>query len=79
MDAAIVRDIKERFGVEHAIFDMEITAIAIAVKLCFNLPVYAMKMISDVPEAGHTEQSYDEFADSHSDFSAFITALDQVK
>ena len=78
VDAEIVRDIKERFGVEHAIFDMEITAIAIAVKLCFNLPVYAMKMISDVPEAGHTEQSYDEFADSHSDFSAFIDELNKI-
>ena len=74
----MVRNIKARFGVEHAIFDMEITAIAIAVKLCYSLPVVAMKMISDVPEAGHTEQSYDEFAESHSDFSAFITALNQM-
>lgn len=78
VDAEMVRNIKARFGVEHAIFDMEITAIAIAVKLCYSLPVVAMKMISDVPEAGHTEQSYDEFADSHSDFSAFITALNQM-
>ncbi len=78
VNADIVRDIKARFGVEHAIFDMEITSIAIAVKMCFNIPVFAMKMISDVPEAGHTEQSYDEFADSHADFSAFITALEKM-
>ncbi len=78
VNADIVRDIKERFGVEHAIFDMEITSIAIAVKLCYNLPVFAMKMISDVPEAGHTEQSYDEFADSHSDFSPFIEILNKI-
>lgn len=75
----IIADIKRRFGVEHAIFDMEITSIAIAVRLCFNLPVYALKMISDVPETGHTEQSYDEFADSHSDFSAFITKLNKIE
>lgn len=78
VNADIVRDIKERFGVEHAIFDMEITSIAIAVKRCFNIPVFAMKMISDVPEAGHTEFSYDEFADSHSDFSAFVEVLDRL-
>ena len=78
VNAEIIADIKSSFGVEHAIFDMEITAIAIAVKLCFNIPVYAMKMISDVPEAGHTEQSYDEFADSHSDFSAFIDELNKI-
>ena len=78
VNADIVGEIKEQFGVEHAIFDMEITSIAIAVRLCFNLPVYAMKMISDVPEAGHTEQSYDEFADSHSDFSPFIEILNQI-
>ena len=78
VNADIVGEIKEQFGVEHAIFDMEITSIAIAVRLCFNLPVYAMKMISDVPEAGHTEQSYDEFADSHSDFSPFVEILNQI-
>ena len=78
VNADIVRDIKERFGVEHAIFDMEITSIAIAVKRCFNIPGFAMKMISDVPEAGHTEQSYDEFADSHADFSAFVEVLDRL-
>ena len=78
VNAEIIADIKSRFGVEHAIFDMEITSIAIAVKRCFNLPVYALKMISDVPEAGHTEQSYDEFADAHSDFSAFIAELNKI-
>ena len=35
-------------------------------------------MISDVPEAGHTEQSYDEFADSHAGFSAFVEVLDRL-
>jgi len=28
-----------------------------------------VKMVSDIPEEGDTEHSYDEFVDSHSDFS----------
>lgn len=78
VNAEIIADIKSRFGVEHAIFDMEITSIAIAAEICGKVPVMALKMISDVPEAGHTEQSYDEFADSHADFSAFIEILEQM-
>jgi nucleoside phosphorylase len=79
VNAEIIARIKSRFGVEHAIFDMEITSIAIAADICGKIPVIALKMISDVPEAGHTEQSYDEFADSHSDFSPFIEALEQME
>ncbi len=79
VNAEIIAEIKHRFGIEHAIFDMEITSIAIAADLCGKVPVIALKMISDVPEAGDTEQSYDEFADSHSDFSAFVEVLEQME
>lgn len=79
VNAEIIARIKREFGINHAIFDMEITSIAIAANLCGGVPVVALKMISDVPEAGHTEQSYDEFADSHSDFSAFVEALERVE
>lgn len=78
VNAEIIAQIKSRFGVENAIFDMEITSIAIAATICGRVPVIALKMISDVPEAGHTEHSYDEFADSHSDFSVFVQTLERM-
>ena len=78
VNADSVAAIKKRFGVEHAIFDMEITAIKIAADICGNIPVAVVKMISDVPEDGHTEHSYDEFADSHSDFSPILEQIEQL-
>lgn len=78
VDSAAVRNIKQRFGTDRAIFDMEITAIAIAAKECGNLPVIAIKMISDVPEDGHTDQTFDEFASSHPDFSPFLQRLESL-
>ena len=78
VDADVVREIRHRFGTDRAIFDMEITAIAIAAKECGNLPVIALKMISDVPESGHTDQTFDEFASSHPDFSAFLRRLEEL-
>lgn len=79
VDAAIVREVKQRFGISRALFDMEIGAIAIALSLCGNIPLAVVKMISDVPEAGHTDLSYEEFADNHSDFSAFIDRLENIE
>ena len=35
-------------------------------------------MISDVPESGPNERSYDEFADTHSDFSIFVDRLEEI-
>lgn len=78
VNAGSVREIKRRFGAERAIFDMEITAVAIAANELGGVPVVAVKMISDVPEDGHTEHSYDEFADSHSDFSEILRRLEEL-
>lgn len=77
VDAAIIRGIKSRFGVTRALFDMEIGAVAIAASLCGGIPVAAVKIISDVPELGHTDLSYEEFADSHSDFMPLLERLER--
>lgn len=77
VDAAIVRGIKERFGVERALFDMEIGAIAIAAGICGGVPVAAVKIVSDVPEYGHTDLSYEEFADAHSDFGPLLAEIEK--
>lgn len=78
VNAGSVHEIKKRFGTERAIFDMEITAVVIAANELGGVPVVAVKMISDVPEDGHTEHSYDEFADSHSDFSEILARLEEL-
>ncbi len=78
VNADSVREIKRRFGVERAIFDMEITAVVIAAGELGRVPTVAVKMISDVPEDGHTEHSYDSFADSHSDFSEILAKLEEL-
>lgn len=78
VDGEIIAQIKERYGVKSALFDMESTAVCQAAEL-FDLPVVVVKMISDVPEQGDTEHSYDEFVDSHSDFGLFIDYLEQLK
>lgn len=70
-------EIKNRFGVERAIYDMEITAVKIAAEQCGNIPVMAVKFISDVPEDGHTEHSYDAFADTHSDFTPLLEKIEE--
>lgn len=76
VNAKSVAEIKARFGVERAIFDMEIGAIAIACEMCNNMPLVAVKVISDVPEDGHTELSYDEFANSWTDFSPILNRIE---
>jgi nucleoside phosphorylase len=78
VDGEIIAQIKERYGVKSALFDMESTAVCQAAE-CFDLPVLLVKMVSDVPEQGDTEHSYDEFVDSHSDFGCFIDYLEQLK
>ncbi len=78
VNADIVRDIKARFGVECGLFDMEIAAICQVAELYDNIPVAAVKYVSDVPEAGHSEHSYDEFADAHSDFTPLLERLEQL-
>ena len=76
VNARSVAEIKARFGVERAIFDMEIGAIAIACEMAGNVPVLAVKVISDVPEDGHTEMSYEEFANTWVDFSPILEAVE---
>ena len=75
VNAKSVAEIKARFGVERAIFDMEIGAIAC--EMCDNMPLLAVKVISDVPEDGHTELSYDEFANSWTDFTPILNRVEE--
>lgn len=76
VNARSVVEIKERFGVDRAIFDMEIGAIAIACELAGDVPLLAVKVISDVPEDGHTELSYDEFANTYLDFTPLLDRIE---
>lgn len=78
VNADIIREIKSRFGVECALFDMEIAAICQVAELYDNIPVVAIKYVSDVPEEGHSEHSYDEFADAHSDFTPLLLHLEDL-
>lgn len=78
VNADIIRDIKTRFGVECGLFDMEIAAISQVAELYDNIPVVAVKYVSDVPEEGHSEHSYDEFADAHSDFTPLLERIEQL-
>lgn len=72
-------EIMQRFDCKSAIFDMEIMAVAIAVRdYTAGVPLVAVKYISDVPQSGHTELSYDEFADSHSDFTPLLRRIEQL-
>lgn len=77
VNARSVADIKRRFAVERAVFDMEIGAIAIACELAGGVPLLAVKVISDVPEDGHTELSYDEFANTYLDFTPLLTKIEE--
>lgn len=79
VNADIIREIKSRFGVEAAMFDMEIAAICQVAERYGNIPVLAIKYVSDVPEAGHSEQSYDEFADAYSDFTELLKRIENVE
>lgn len=78
VNADIIREIKSRFGVECGLFDMEIAAICQVAELYDNIPVVAVKYVSDVPEEGHSEHSYDEFADAHSDFTSLLLRLEDL-
>lgn len=76
VNADIIREVKERFGVDCGLFDMEIAAICQVAELYNNIPVVAAKYVSDVPEEGHSEQSYEEFANAHSDFTPLLNRLE---
>lgn len=76
VNADIIREVKSRFGVECGLFDMEIAAICQVAELYNNIPVVVAKYVSDVPEEGHSEQSYEEFANAHSDFTPLLNRLE---
>lgn len=78
VNADIIREVKARFGVDCGLFDMEIAAICQVAELYGNIPVVAVKYVSDVPEDGHSEHSYDEFADAHSDFTPLLMRLEEL-
>lgn len=79
INATSATDIMTRFNCKSAIFDMEIMAVAIAVRdYADAVPLLAVKFISDVPQSGHNEWSYDEFADSHSDFSPLLSRIESL-
>ncbi len=79
VNAGSVTEIMNRFNTASAIFDMEIMAVAIAVRdYAGGIPLLAVKYISDVPQSGHNEWSYDEFANSHSDFSPLLCKIEEI-
>lgn len=79
INATSATEIMERFSTARAIFDMEIMAIAIAVRDYANaIPLVAVKYISDVPQSGDNEWSYDAFADSHSDFTPLLHKIENL-
>lgn len=78
VNADIIREVKARFCVDCGLFDMEIAAICQVAELYDNIPVVAVKYVSDVPEEGHSEHSYDEFADAHSDFTPLLKRLEEL-
>lgn len=78
VDGEIIADVKSRYGLKAGLFDMEATAVCQAAEL-FDLPVVVVKMVSDVPEEGDNENSYDEFVDSHSDFGVFVDYLEGLR
>lgn len=78
VNADIIREVKSRFGVKCGLFDMEIAAICQVAELYNNIPVVVAKYVSDVPEEGHSEQSYEEFANAHSDFTPLLNRLEAL-
>jgi nucleoside phosphorylase len=76
--AEIIAEVKEKYGLKSGLFDMEATAVCQAAEL-FDLPVVVVKMVSDVPEEGDNEFSYDEFVNSHSDFGVFVDYLETLR
>lgn len=79
VDGDMIRAVKAQYGFTSGLFDMEATAICQAAELSGDIPVVVVKMVSDIPEEGDTEHSYDEFVDSHSDFSPFVDYLEALR
>ena len=78
VDAKIISEVKSQYAMKSGLFDMEATAVCQVAEM-FDLPIVVVKMVSDVPEEGDNEHSYDEFVDSHSDFGVFIDYLESLR
>ena len=78
VDAQIIAQVKKQYAMKSGLFDMEATAVCQVAEM-FDLPIVVVKMVSDVPEDGDTEHSYDEFVNSHTDFSVFVDYLENLR
>ena len=79
INANSATEIMERFSTTRALFDMEIMAVAIAVRdYADAIPLLAVKYISDVPQSGHNEWSYDDFANTYSDFAPLLSKIENL-
>ena len=76
VDAAMIGEIKERFGTPRALFDMEATAVC-QIAAQRGVPALVMKMVSDTPEKGCDADSFERFVTEHTDFSAFVEILER--
>lgn len=66
--------IMEKFG-KKVLFDMEATAVA---QVCcdFDIPLLVMKFVSDIPTEDNNLQTFEEFVNTHTDFTRFVEALE---
>lgn len=76
VDTAIANDLEVRFGTK-IIYEMEAAA-ACQVCVPYGIPVMVLKYISDVPQDDHNVESFEEFVNSHTDFTAFVDYLEKM-
>lgn len=73
--ADMIGEIKARFGTDHALFDMEATAVC-QIAAQRGVPVVVMKLVSDTPEKGCDADSFERFVEEHTDFGCFVELLE---
>lgn len=79
VDAPLASSVRQRFGLDgKVLFDMEATAVC-QVATSYSTPVAVVKMVSDIPEDGDTDFSFDDFVNSHSDFASFVDCLEAMQ
>ena len=68
--------LQEKYG-KDIIFDMEATSVC---QVCseYNIPVILLKIISDIPEEDNL-QSFEDFVNTHSDFTPFVQFLEYLQ
>lgn len=74
VDKVLADELTNKYGLK-VLFDMEATAVA---QVCdeANVPLLVYKFISDIPQNDHNYQSFDEFVNSHTDFTQFVSGLE---